>query len=100
MKYILISLLFLTPLTCAKPDTVTFTIKQGQHYSQGGRTIRQADLRAFRFYVDSSWLHTEVNAGWNKLICGVRLLQGQMDGIGTIQHRAGRVGDGWYLANG
>ncbi len=88
MKYLILSLLFITPLTCTKPDTVTFTIKQGEHYSQGGRTIRQADLRAFRFYVDESWLHTEVNAGWNKLI-----------GISDGQHHKNSVRIAWRCLN-
>jgi hypothetical protein len=45
-----------------------YKILKGSHQSLGNRKLKAENLKSFKLYVDSSWIHTEVNAGWNKLI--------------------------------
>jgi len=66
MKSLLLSLLFLTPLSCT-PQQVSYTIHQGEHYARGKNALHCNQLASFEFYIHPSWLHTERIPGWNKL---------------------------------
>lgn len=78
MKYLLTILLFFFACQVEPDDIVIYTIEEGKHFCTP-RQFDTADEISAMVYIDDSWLHTEVNAGWNKLI-------GLSDGINHLKH--------------